>query len=119
MTLNFLLLNSDKAEVVVFGPEHFKKKLSSYIFTLDCISLASITTVRNLGIIFEQDLFFDSHTKQISRTAFFQLCNIAKVRNTLSQSDVEKLVRASVTSRLDYCNSLLLDCLHNSPAASS
>ncbi|XP_075334697.1 uncharacterized protein LOC142396039 [Odontesthes bonariensis] len=110
MTQNCLLLNSDKTEVVIFGPERFREKLSSYIVTLDGISLASSSTVRNLGVIFDQNLSFDSHIKQVSRTAFFHLRNIVKIRNILSQSDAEKLVHAFVTSRLDYCNSLLLGC---------
>ncbi|XP_072246412.1 uncharacterized protein [Leuresthes tenuis] len=110
MTQNCLLLNSDKTEVVLFGPERFREKLSSYIVTLDGISLASSSTVRNLGVIFDQNLSFDAHIKLVSRTAFFHLRNIAKIRNILSQGDAEKLVHAFVTSRLDYFNSLLLGC---------
>ncbi|KAF3688165.1 hypothetical protein EXN66_Car003837 [Channa argus] len=55
--------------------------------------------------MFDQDLSFTSHLKQISRTALFHLWNIAKIMSILSQSDAEKLVHAFVTSRLDYCNS--------------
>ena len=61
MTQNFLLLHSYKTEVVVFGPERFREKLSSYIVTLDGISLACSTTVRNLGVIFDHNLSFDAH----------------------------------------------------------
>ena len=56
MTQNCLLLNSDKTEVVLFGPERFREKLSSYIVTLDGISMVSSATVRNLGVIFDQNL---------------------------------------------------------------
>ena len=77
------------------------------IHYLDDIALASNETVRNLGVIFDPDLSFDLHLKQISRTAFFHLRNISKIRNVLTQKDAEKLVHAFVTSRLDYCNSLL------------
>ena len=59
MTQNCLLLNLDKTEVVLFGPEPFREKLSSYIVNLDGISLASSSTVRNLGVIFDQNLSFD------------------------------------------------------------
>ena len=52
--------------------------MSSYIVTLDGISLASSSTVRNLGIIFDQNLSFDAHIKLFSRTAFFHLRNIVK-----------------------------------------
>ena len=55
---------------------------------------------------FDPDLSFESHLKLISRT-FFHLRNISKIRNVLTQKDAEKLVHAFVSSRLDYCNSLL------------
>jgi len=83
MTQNCLLLNSDKTEVDIVSQ--------------DGISLASSSTVRNLGVIFDQKLSFDSHIKQVSRTAFFHLRNIAKIRNILTQSEAEKLVHAFVT----------------------
>ena len=41
-----------QTEVVIFGPECFREKWSSYIITLDGIFLACSTTVRNLGVIF-------------------------------------------------------------------
>ncbi|MDF4316827.1 reverse transcriptase family protein, partial [Vibrio parahaemolyticus] len=104
---NFLMLNSDKTEVIVLGPKQLRDSLSDDIVSLDGIALASSTTVRNLGVIFDQDLSFNSHLKQTSRTAFFHLRNIAKIRPILTRKDAEKLVHAFVTSRLDYCNSLL------------
>nr|XP_033957654.1 uncharacterized protein LOC117460383 [Pseudochaenichthys georgianus] len=107
MTLNFLMLNTTKTEVIVLGPKNLRNKLSKDILTMDGINLASSETVRNLGVIFDQDLSFNAHIKSISRTAYFHLRNIAKIRHILPQNDAEKLVHAFVTSRLDYCNSLL------------
>ncbi|KAI5627799.1 hypothetical protein C0J50_8346, partial [Silurus asotus] len=40
----------------------------------------------------------------------FHLRNIAKIRNMMSLQDAEKLVDVFVTSRLDYCNTLLSGC---------
>ena len=54
----------------------------------------------------DPDLSFEYHIKQITRTAFFHLRNIAKIRKFLSKDDAEKLIHAFVTSRLDYCNVL-------------
>ena len=45
--------------------------MSSHVITLDGITLASSTTVRNCTVIFDQDLTFDSHIKQVSRTPSF------------------------------------------------
>ncbi|RCU35148.1 hypothetical protein DVA81_17760 [Acinetobacter baumannii] len=110
MTCKFLLLNSDKTEVIVLGPKHLRDALCIDIVTLDGIALASSTTIRNLGVTFDQDMSFNAHIKQTSRTAFFHLRNIVKIRHILSQKDAEKLVHAFVTSMLDYCNSLLSGC---------
>ncbi|KAM7366739.1 hypothetical protein PAMP_014689 [Pampus punctatissimus] len=109
MTHNFLMLNSDKTEVLVIGPKHLRD-----LVALDGITLASSSTVKNLGVVFDQDLSFNDHIKQISRTAFFHLRNIAKIRRIIPQADAEKLVHAFVTSRLDYCNSLLSGCSNKS-----
>merc|ERR1712035_125569 len=92
MSCNFLMLNSDKTEVILLGPKHLRNSLSKDIVSLDGIALASNTTVRNLGVIFDQDLSFNSHLKQTSRTVFFHLHNIAKIRPILSLKDAEKFV---------------------------
>lgn len=62
MTWNFLLLNSDKIEVIVLGPKNLNK-LSNDLVTRDGLALASSTTVGNLGVIFDQDMTFNSHIK--------------------------------------------------------
>ncbi|KAI5622195.1 hypothetical protein C0J50_18257, partial [Silurus asotus] len=43
-------------------------------------------------------------------TGFFPLRNISNLRNMLSISDAEKLLHAFMTSRIDYCNTLLGGC---------
>ncbi len=53
-------------------------------------------------------ILFENHISHVTKTAFFHLRNIAKLRNMLSVSDAEKLVHAFMTSRLDYCNALHL-----------
>ena len=112
MSCNFLMLNLEKTEILVLGPKNLRDSMSTA--TLDGITLASSTTVRNLGVIFDQDLSFNSHIKQTSRTAFFHLRNITKIRRILSKTDAEKRIHAFVTSRLDYCNSLLSGCPNKS-----
>ena len=68
---NFLLtyfLNSDKTEVIVIGPKYLRETLSDQIVTLDGISLAPSSTVRNLGVMSDKNTSFDPHLKTISRT---------------------------------------------------
>ena len=47
---------------------------------------------------------------KLSRPAFITLWNIFKTRKYLSIDATKSLVHALVTSRLDYCNSLLYGC---------
>ena len=54
------MLNSNNNEVIVLDSKHIRDSLSSNIVNLDGITLASSTTVKNLGVIFDQDLSFNS-----------------------------------------------------------
>ncbi len=106
MTNNFLLLNSDKTEILLIKPKNSTQNILDHNFQLDRCTVTS-STVKNLGVILDSDLSFENHISNVTKTAFFHLRNIAKLWNMLSVSDAEKLIHAFVTSRLDYCNALL------------
>ncbi len=61
-------------------------------------------------MLFDSNLSFDSHISRICKTAFFHLKNISKLRPMLSMSNAEILIHEFMTSRLDYCNTLLGSC---------
>lgn len=110
MSNNFLCLNSDKTEVMLIGPKHLVDNSPHHQNLLKGLSLSFSPQVKNLGVIIDQDLSLNTHVKHITKTSFFHLRNIAKVRNFLSFEDAEKLIHAFVTSRLDYCNALFSGC---------
>ncbi len=109
MTSNFLLLNSDKTEILLIGPKNSTQNLLDYNLQLDGCNVTS-SKVKNLGVILDSNLSFENHISNVTKTAFFHLRNISKLRNMLSVSDAEKLVHPFMTSRLDYCNALLGGC---------
>ncbi|XP_067237023.1 uncharacterized protein, partial [Chanodichthys erythropterus] len=110
MTRNFLLLNSEKTDILIFGPKTSSRKNLEYSLTLDGCSIKPSSSVRNLGVLFDTNLSFESHVSSICKTAFFHLKNISKLRHMLSMTNAEQLVHAFMTSRLDYCNALLGGC---------
>ncbi len=58
-------------------------------------------------MILETDLSFSSHVKAVTKSAYYHLKNIARIRCFVSSQDLEKLVHAFITGRVDYCNGLL------------
>ncbi len=86
MTNNFLLLNSEKTEVLIIGPKNHTSNNLEHGLTLDGCSLDSSSSVRNLGVLFDSNLSFDSHISSICKTEFFHLKNISKLRPMLSMS---------------------------------
>ncbi len=62
-------------------------------------------------MLFDSNLSFDSHVSSIcKKNEFVHLKNISKLRPMLSMSNAEMLINAFMTSRLDYCNTLLGGC---------
>uniref|UniRef100_A0A8C5GRC9 Reverse transcriptase domain-containing protein n=1 Tax=Gouania willdenowi TaxID=441366 RepID=A0A8C5GRC9_GOUWI len=104
MSENFLQLNHDKTEVIVFGNKEKRTAVSNY---LESRSLKAKDQVKNLGVLIDSDLTFSSQIKSITKTAFYHLKNISRVKGLMAQKDQEKLVHAFISSRLDYCNGLL------------
>uniref|UniRef100_A0A3B1IP97 Reverse transcriptase domain-containing protein n=1 Tax=Astyanax mexicanus TaxID=7994 RepID=A0A3B1IP97_ASTMX len=104
MGQNFLQLNKDKTEIILLGNSNERHRLSAY---LDSKSLKSKELVCNLGVQMDSDLTFNSHVKAVTKSAFYHLKNINKIRDFLSKADLEKLIHAFISSRIDYCNGLL------------
>ncbi len=101
MCQNCLQLNKEKTEVIAFGNKDEVLKVNAY---LDSRGQTTKNQVRNLGVILETDLSFSIHVKAVTKSAYYHLKNIARIRCFVSSHDLEKLVRAFITSRVDYCN---------------
>uniref|UniRef100_A0A3Q3NKS8 Uncharacterized protein n=1 Tax=Mastacembelus armatus TaxID=205130 RepID=A0A3Q3NKS8_9TELE len=83
-----------------------KNQRESVISHLESLSLKFKNQVRNLGVIMDSDLNFNSHIKSITSSAFYHLKNIARIKGSMSKPDLERLIHAFISSRLDYCNGL-------------
>ncbi len=89
-TNNVFLLNSEKTEILFIGPKNSTQNLLDYNLQLDGYPVIS-STVKNMGVIIDSNLSFENNISHVTKTAFFHLRNIAKLRNMLPVSDVEKL----------------------------
>ena len=51
----------------------------------------------------------EHHVKQLCKSLFFDLRKISHMRAFLNEASLQKLVTSFVLSRMDYCNSLLVN----------
>ena len=109
MSLSFLQLNNDKTDIVLFGPPKLTNLLRA---DLGSLSSAVKPAAKNLGVHFDSNLNFDCHVKKVVQTCFYQLRTIAKIKTILSFPDLEKVIHAFITSRLDFCNGLYTCLTH-------
>ena len=107
MQQNFLKLNCNKSEILIIGPKHLTHSAQTFSLNIDGSTITPSTQVRNLGIILNPTLSFLPHANHVTKTAFFHLKNIARLRPSLSFDSTQTLIHALITSRLDYCNSIL------------
>ena len=63
--------------------------------------------MRDLGVSFDAFLDMNGHVTTVCRAAYYHLKNIRKLKPFLSQEALVTVIHAFITSRVDYCNSLL------------
>ena len=104
-----LKLNDDKSEVLLLSTSYqHKHSLSHGIdITIGDTKITSASCAKNLGVIFDKCLDMDDNVKNICKLAYFQLRQIRSIQPVLSRVALERVIHAFITSRLDYCNSLL------------
>ncbi len=105
MKEHHLQLNMAKTEHLVFRAT----TTLQHDFTIQIVSstITPLSSVRNLGVMFDDQLTFKDHIAKTVRSCRFALQNIRKIRPFLTQNAAQLLVQALVISRLDYCNAVV------------
>ena len=107
MARNRLKMNSDKTQVIWLGTGQQLKKITIDELVLLSTKIPFAVSVNNLGVHVDRELSMSSHVDSVCRSGFFQLRQLRVVRSTLTPDCAKMLVHAFISSRLDYCNSLL------------
>ena len=109
MKLNLLKLNDDKTELLVITSHaNISQALDLSIKVGDKYVKPSDDHPKNLGVIFDSTCSLQEHVSNTCKAINFNLYSIGKIRKYLDRPTTEKLVNATITSKLDYCNSLML-----------
>ena len=64
--------------------------------------ITPVTSVRNLGSWFDENMNVMTYTNNISKTASFHLYNIRSIRKYLTNNTTQTLVHAIIMGRIDY-----------------
>ena len=106
MRQNFLKLNDEKTEFLLFGSRQQLSKVSLPFITIGDSQITPSSQARNLGVIFDSTMTLKPHISNIVRVSSFHIRNISRIRKYLNQSAAEQIIHAFVTSRLDNGNAL-------------
>ena len=109
MLNNDLKFNDDKTEFLIIGSSQQLEKLDNISIRVGDSDIHPVPLARNLGCWFDSRLSMASHITKLCASSFYYIYNIRRIRKYLSPQSTEILVNAFITSRLDYCNGLLMD----------
>ncbi len=105
MKEHHLQLNLAKTELLVFPATPTLQH--DFTIELGSSTITPSASVRNLGVVFDDQLTFKEYIAKTARSCRLALHNIRKIRPFLTEHAAQLLVQALVISRLDYCNALL------------
>ena len=103
-----LKLNSNETEFIIIGTEQQRHKLSNH-FPVKLLDndISPSDSVRNLGVIFDSDFSFHKRISNICKSCFYHIRDLRRIRRHLPLSTAKTISNSLITSRLDYCNSLI------------
>ena len=107
MNYQFLKINPDKTELLLFYPESLENDIiirGTMINDKQCIRFSDV--VKNVGVWLDKNLNMKCHVNKIVSHCYKILKDIGRIRSVISRKHTEMLVHAVITTRLDYCNSL-------------
>src|SRR6218665_2396443 len=106
--INGLLLNASKTEAIAFGREQkLVKGSTDSSLKIGVASLAIVDNVKLLGIIFDSTLSMDNQVNAVVKACNFHIRALQHMRSCLTPEAARTISIGLVTSKLDYCNSLL------------
>ena len=105
-----LKLNPDKTDLIIIGTKQQRNKVINH-FPVKLLGSDTFPsdTVRNLGVVFDSDFNFRQHIAQVCKSCFYHIRDHRRIRRHISISTAKTIskTKALISSRLDYCNSLL------------
>ena len=107
MSTNKLKLNPDKTEFLIGNERQRSIYLSMFPIELLGVETYPEKSAHNLGVIFDKNFNFRSYISAICSSCIYHIQDLWRIRRYLDLDSEKLLANALVSSRLDYCNSVL------------
>ena len=114
MIASKLKLNPDKTEFILIGTkaqrDNFKKYFPTKLLDQD---VTSTDSARNLGVEFDKYFNFKKHRprpppiSKVFRSCYYHIRDLRRLRRCLPAAVTKTIATSLVSSKLDYCNSIL------------
>ena len=98
-----LKLNPEKTEFIIIGDKPARVAHTQLLGN----SISPTEEVKNLGVTFDSGNTFASHIPNVCCACYYHLKDLRCIRKFLSVKTVALLANSMISSRIDYCNSLL------------
>ena len=103
-----MLLNPDNSEILLVARKANASKFANGSGV--CVAgsqIAYFVQLKSLGVTLDTDLSFDRHVVNIVKASNFNIRALRHIRPMLNRSVANTVACSIVSTRLDYCNSLL------------
>ena len=102
-----LKINDDKTEFLTIGSRQQLLKINPCYIRVGSTDILPVSSLLSLGSWFDANLSMSLQVSKSCRAAFFWLHNIKRINPFLPRDKLHMVIHAFVTSRIDYCSSLL------------
>ena len=75
--------------------------------SIDSVAINPVESAKSFGVIFDDELKLAKHVVTVCRSSYYQIRQLKHICWYLDFDSAKTLVHCFITSRVDYCNSLL------------
>ena len=104
MNGNFLKINKDKTDFIIFGAHEDQYK--HIRLTVGTDNVQASESIKILGVTLDHNMNMKKAIANTCRSAHMHIRRINSIRRHLCENSTKLLVNSTVLSRLDYCNSI-------------
>ena len=95
-------LNPSETEFLIIGlPQQLAKLNLPIIHLPNNATISPVDTARHLGVIFDKNLTFSDHIFSFSKSCFYHICDLRRIRNTIDHTPACTIATSLIHSKLD------------------